>query len=50
MHTQFVLDDAPLKRQRVKKLAKPVATRVSPAEVVDRLYRDFPSDMARLAE
>lgn len=50
MASSFILPDAPAKRTRVKKTAKPVQFRVSPGAVVSRLYEIFPEDMARLAE
>lgn len=48
MATQFV--ETPVRRQRIKKTARPMQMRVSAASVVDRLYDRFEPDMARLAE
>lgn len=36
--------------RRIKKVARPGNRRVSAADVVDRLYAQFPTDMAKLAE
>jgi len=48
--TNFILADPQTRRTRVKKIARPQRTRISPNDVVDRLYAQFPLDMARLAE
>jgi len=40
----------PDQRLRVKKVALPNQVEVCPSDVVDRLYANFPADMARLAE
>lgn len=50
MASSFILPDTQIRRTRVKKIARPVRTRITANDVVDRLYAQFPTDMARLAE
>lgn len=51
MAHSFILTDRRVASTRVKKTAKKVDTsNITPEGVVDRLYAQFPTDMARLAE
>ena len=50
MATSFVIADAPVKRQRVKKIGRPTGVRVDPVALTAEMYATFPEDMARLAE
>jgi len=44
------LTEAPVKRQRKKKIARPNGLRIDPKALVAEIYATFPEDMARLAE